>query len=355
MSEILAFFVGLLQATLSLLGFVQANPTLPPEQRDQAVQVAQQAITTATNAIASNRNSQAQGFSASPSSGPAPLTVTFSNIPTSAAEENIHFGDGKEASNGLNGWPSSGVVHTYTVPGTYTVTVISGMSNGEIGRLTVTVTSANTQSFISIPGMSKYTYRDLSFSFWYPSTAQSGYYSSKELSFMPFFDNYSLAAGLFIKGKVGEIFFVIQDAPSRSITVGAGDTLYQSEQEPNLKPVKYYFDTDTHTWMKAYPYGAPSGTSSATTTAYTGDNTMGGLHMFAGPEYGTWIVPISAQRFLVIHSGTSYSKGQNTELGKQAYALAKTILATDPSVATPVSAAEQIKIIQAEKDAYTVQ
>ena len=35
--------------------------------------------------------------------------------------------------------------------------------------------------------------------------------------------------------------------------------------------------------------------------------------------------------------------------------LVRTIVATDPSVATPVSAAEQIKTIQAEKDAYAGQ
>ena len=35
--------------------------------------------------------------------------------------------------------------------------------------------------------------------------------------------------------------------------------------------------------------------------------------------------------------------------------LLRTIVATDPSVATPVSAAEQIKTIQAEKDAYAEQ
>lgn len=79
-------------------------------------------------------------LAASPASGKAPLTVTFSNFPNTAAEENLHFGDGKEASNGLNGWPANGkVVHTYEVPGTYTATLVGGMSNGELGRIVITV------------------------------------------------------------------------------------------------------------------------------------------------------------------------------------------------------------------------
>src|SRR3990167_292494 len=54
MNQILGFVVGLLQSALSLLGFVQTHPDLPQAQHDQAVQVAQQAITTATNVIANN-------------------------------------------------------------------------------------------------------------------------------------------------------------------------------------------------------------------------------------------------------------------------------------------------------------
>jgi hypothetical protein len=59
-----------------------------------------------------------------PTSGTTPLKVTFSNFaPGCANETDIYFGDTPNAmaSNGFNGsWPTGGVVHTYTSPGTYT-------------------------------------------------------------------------------------------------------------------------------------------------------------------------------------------------------------------------------------------
>ena len=82
-------------------------------------------------------------LSVSPISGSAPLTVTFSNFPSTAAEEDLSFGDGAEASNGLKGWPASGQVsHTYTNPGTYTATLEGSMSNGQLGQFTITVTGS---------------------------------------------------------------------------------------------------------------------------------------------------------------------------------------------------------------------
>ena len=55
MNSIFGFAVGLLQAALSLLGFVQQHPELPQASKDQAQIVAQQAITQATNALASKQ------------------------------------------------------------------------------------------------------------------------------------------------------------------------------------------------------------------------------------------------------------------------------------------------------------
>lgn len=80
-------------------------------------------------------------FSASPLSGKAPLTVTFSDFPSTAVEESLNFGDGSpEASNGLHGWPASGqIAHTYARPGTYTAVLMGGLSVGELGRFTITV------------------------------------------------------------------------------------------------------------------------------------------------------------------------------------------------------------------------
>jgi hypothetical protein len=59
MSSIFGFVVGLLQASLALLGFVQAHPELPQASKDQAQQVAQQAITQATQALSRSPNLQA--------------------------------------------------------------------------------------------------------------------------------------------------------------------------------------------------------------------------------------------------------------------------------------------------------
>ena len=51
MNSAFAFAVGLLHAALALLGFVQLHPELPQASRDQAQQVAQQAMTQATQVL----------------------------------------------------------------------------------------------------------------------------------------------------------------------------------------------------------------------------------------------------------------------------------------------------------------
>lgn len=51
MDSIFGFVIGLLQAALALIGFVQQHPELPQASRDQAQQVAQQAITQATKVL----------------------------------------------------------------------------------------------------------------------------------------------------------------------------------------------------------------------------------------------------------------------------------------------------------------
>ncbi len=57
MDSVFSFVVGILTTALSLLGFVQQHPELPQASKDQAQQVAQQAITQATQALmAGNKN-----------------------------------------------------------------------------------------------------------------------------------------------------------------------------------------------------------------------------------------------------------------------------------------------------------
>ena len=74
--------------------------------------------------------------------------------------------------------------------------------------------------------------------------------------------------------------------------------------------------------------------------------TMGGLYLL---YYGAF-VPLGTEKFIAVGSNNG-----NNPYGEvlPITPFDKTIMATDPAVATPVSAAEQIKIIQAEKDAYT--
>src|SRR3954467_2874528 len=51
MNSFFGFVVGLLQTTLSLLGFVQQHPELPVDQQQQVEQVAEQAVDQATQLI----------------------------------------------------------------------------------------------------------------------------------------------------------------------------------------------------------------------------------------------------------------------------------------------------------------
>jgi hypothetical protein len=78
----------------------------------------------------------------------------------------------------------------------------------------------------------------------------------------------------------------------------------------------------------------------ATKPADVSINTMGGLHMFGGTSrFDTSIVPLTANNFVVIGDGGAAN----------ATALTRTIVATDPAVATPVSASDQTKTIETEK------
>jgi hypothetical protein len=111
--------------------------------------------------------------------------------------------------------------------------------------------------------------------------------------------------------------------------------------------------------MTEYPNGTHSAKDGSyilqpgtTVPANVSRNTMGGLHMlYEGMEsvYGS-IVPVSTQHFLIVAPAIDGIYGP-----AEAELLAKTIVATDPSVATPVSAAEQLATIQAERDAYAGQ
>lgn len=95
-----------------------------------------------------NQNQPSSNFSATPTSGTAPLTVTFV-IPDSAGGAYINFGDGKDGcslsgvvNNGMTGCsvPKGTYTHTYTHQGTYHVVLSRLMPATVLGTTTITVT-----------------------------------------------------------------------------------------------------------------------------------------------------------------------------------------------------------------------
>jgi hypothetical protein len=188
---------------------------------------------------------------------------------------------------------------------------------------------------LAVEGMSKYTDKDFGFSFWYPSDWKitETPLTSENINSFP--------GGVVEKwlsvGQPGGVMIAEIYSKYGSIT-DTGDA-------GPFGPIKYFFNSQDHAWMVAWPQGGYEGgpASTATTTADVSKNTMGGLHMLGGTSrFDSTVVPLSAHNFLFIHDGG----GANARL------LTSTITATDASVATPLSGAEQVKVIQAEKDAY---
>jgi hypothetical protein len=207
--------------------------------------------------------------------------------------------------------------------------------------ITVTASGAQSSAAISVPGMSEYIDPDFGFSFWYPSGWSV---IPKDMTNVPDYSNGEhFVAGLVIAppgynpNVFGPSITLIEiDSPDQTITsTGHFDF--------NI----FRFDTATHTWMEDqndYNY------DSATTTkpADVSQNTMGGLHIFIGDNEPELIVPLSAEHFLSIGASEVAPIVDGTPF-------AKTIVATDPSVATPESAAQQTAIIEAEQQAYAGQ
>jgi hypothetical protein len=341
MNSFLGFIVGLLQTTLSLLGVLQQHPEIPADQQQQVQQVAEQVITRTHQAVG-------QSLSASPSSGSAPMTVTFVSDAANVGHA-INFGDGASGdlsrSCDAEGPCVASIDHEYPKVGTYVAQLYNnGTCAPEIMQLcdmpaprviaSTTVYVSSTTQAVSVPGMTKYTDSDFGFSFWYPS----GWTIKNEISIPWSAFGGELKDELTIRDSSGTPVIHVDKVYSenRSITDtgGAGP----------FGPVRYYFDTNLHAWMKECPEGCPDGSPSGPKAADISQNTMGGLHLFDGTSrFDTSIVPLSAHNFVVTSDGG----------GANASFLAKTIVATDPSVATPISALYQKSTIQAEKDAYT--
>lgn len=198
------------------------------------------------------------------------------------------------------------------------------------------VSGTNSSVKIEVAGMKHYTDSDFGFSFWYPAKWQV-VSDTADLSTTNL-QGGSLVKRLYVKNDTGTVIWIQQfHSPTFTITDSGGAGPHG--------PITYYFNPSTHSWMVIVSDGAGTGIKPAAKAITTFVNTMGGLHMFGGTtRFDTMIIPLSAQNFVVISDGGEVNS----------HYLSNTVVALDPSVATPVSQEQQIKIIQAEGVLYGI-
>lgn len=240
------------------------------------------------------------------------------------------------------------------LPGTYPVYVYATPLSGDttknvaLASGTLIVNAAASTVSVSVSGMTKYTDADFGFSFWYPSGwTVSNLSGTGPGMFAGTTDKAgNLSAGrIMVRGDGMELDIdkVTSTALAYKINVGACGT---------CDPKTYYFDTAKHLWMLSTSFSANVAPASGGQPADISNNTMGGLHIFYGQNKQlTRIVPLSARNFLSITDAAGWTGTPNEDA--KVVSLTKTIVATDPSVATPVSAAEQTQTIQAEASAFS--
>ena len=184
----------------------------------------------------------------------------------------------------------------------------------------------------SVAGMTKYTESSFGFSFWYPS----GWKVTPE-------PNGGIPTAEFtgVYDQNGKLLFTIQE-----VSASDGDLIGSSQFDEN----KYYFDSQKSIWMMQHLTHADTNTGTPPQPADISANTMGGLHMFSRQSYDDQIIPLSATKFVHIEDNVSAAQGSTLK----PLPLAKTLVATDPKVAIPVSTAQQTATIQAEASAYGV-
>ena len=235
--------------------------------------------------------------------------------------------------------------------GTYPL-ALSDSKGRELATGTLVISKAS-EATLSVPGMSKYTDSAFGFSFWYPSEWTVSTESNSGVNTYP---NGSYEGVISIRSNANpSLLLTIQKVTANDFTyrVSPGACGY-------CGPVNYFFDTSLHTWMKVYPSG-PNGAPDATPEqvadakipkpADVSHNTMGGLHIFSSEQKGNEsIVPLSAKNFVVVGEYSGQNPGSGIELP-----IIQTIVASDPSVAVPVSLAKQKATIEAEQKAYAGQ
>lgn len=192
-------------------------------------------------------------------------------------------------------------------------------------------TQPSSSNQVTVAGMQKYTDTSFGFSFWYPSDWKITTTNTNP-TFGASIKDASVIKRLWLT-RAGDSSpsIVIQEAHSTTRTItdtgGAGP----------IGPITYYFDPNKSLWMTS---SAENGETTPLVPANISDNTMGGLHIFRGTSrFGTSIIPLSADNFVII--GDNGGSAITSEL-------TNTLVALDPSVATPVSVAQQIQTIQGE-------
>jgi len=199
---------------------------------------------------------------------------------------------------------------------------------------------------IKVAGMQKYTDSDFGFSFWYPGSWDIIHGSVNNYTENTYTGGTIVRTITVVPGQSSD-GIAIEEFVSSDKSVTDNSNCGPAEGCPSS--VRYYFDSSTHTWMKDsyFNYGQYI-SPTITVPADVSVNSMGGLHILRGNARfdDNVIIPLSAKNFLIVHNVTA---GTN-----KIQFLAKTIVATDLAVATPVSLEEQTKTIQAEESAYGV-
>jgi hypothetical protein len=209
---------------------------------------------------------------------------------------------------------------------------------------------------VSVPGMSEYTDSNFGFSFWYPSGWTVQPQAVSNANAYSYYSSGTIQKELLVSNpdtslKHQNILVEEYNSPQGGVTIPVQQVSCACGP---TDATTYYFEATDHAWFVVdYDSNSDSNLTMATDYADVSQNTMGGLHMLHYYWGGTLtsgvpvVIPLSAQNFVIVDgTGDDWAGPPNPIL------LANTITATDPSVATPVSAAQQVQVIQAEQQAY---
>jgi hypothetical protein len=226
--------------------------------------------------------------------------------------------------------------------GNYTMKSIgTGRANDDCTTGTPFVNNATTQTStsqtLSVAGTQEYTDANFGFSFWYPSSWNVQNVAVKNPKV---YSSGTVTKQLNVTN--GQRLITIEEFSSPTFSINDSTGVGAC---PVCVSTSYYFDDRQHTWMIEFPNGTTTGPPTGPAIANVSSNTMGGLHMLGGSQRfeANTIIPLSASNFIIVTVDGGIATGSSDPK-----ALAETVIATNPAVATPVSAEEQTKTIQAE-------